>query len=337
MRVLVRPEQLAVSSQPPGPDEQLLGRGILAERSFLGTLRRLRVRLPHIPGTRQVSPALYGEEGLLMEAVLPFGEDVAGPDVWVSLRGWHILAPPQPRLLVCDLPDEGSPAPFGLVRSLLGPLSATATVLAATRDADEVEALRAALAERAASPEIEPVVRRGDPVEEILAEQAQTLYDFLILQVPKDGSAEVMEGLLRSLGTPLLAVPGDSEPFRRILICTAVGEPGKADVRVGGWLARRLGAEVTLMHVLIGRDEPAPWVKAHLDAGLATLRALEVSSRPVLRKAPTASQGILAEARERGYDLIVLGRPGRASRRPGLALQILAEAGKPVLIVPADE
>jgi sulfate/thiosulfate transport system ATP-binding protein len=337
VRVLFRPEQVILTESPPETDVRLLGRGTLVERSFLGALRRVRVRLPPIPGTRQASPALYGEEGLLVDAVVPAEEEIAGPEVWVSLRGWHILAPPRPRLLVCDLPE--SPAPFPLVRQLLDPLGATASLLAVTDDADEVEKVRTALTERAVAeglPDAEPIVRRGDAAEEIAAEQSQSLYDFLLLSLPEDGSLETVEDLLERLATPLLAVRGNPEPFRRILICTAVGEPGKADVRAGGWLARRLGSEVTLLHVLLVDAEPASWVKAHLDAGLATLRALEVRGRSALRPARTPAQGILAEAVEGGYDLIVLGRRGRPSgRRDDVTLRILKESGRSVLIVPA--
>ncbi len=349
VRVLVRPEQVALSVTPPERGERLLGQGTIVERSFLGALRRLRVRLPPIPGTRQASPAVYGEESLLVDAVLPASEDPGGPEVWVSLKGWHILAPPLPRLLACDLPEQGSPAPFQLLTSLERALDAQISLLALTEDADQVEALRTALAQRAIEqglPDAEPMVRRGDAAEEIAAEQVQSLYDFLILSVPASEPGEILGELLNALSTSLLAVQSDPTTFARILICTAVGEPGKADVRVGGWLARRLGAEVTLLHVLIdgggGGGAPAPWVKAHLDAGLATLRALEVRSRTALRPARTAVQGILEEAREGGYDLIVLGRPavsrlGGRSRRHDFVFEILSGSGKSVLIVPPDQ
>jgi sulfate/thiosulfate transport system ATP-binding protein len=343
VRVLFRPEQVILTASAPESGARLLGQGTIVERSFLGALRRVRVRLLPIPGTRQASPALYGEEGLLVDAVVPAEEEIAGPEVWVSLRAWHILAPPRPRLLVCDLPGEESPAPFPLVRQLLDPLDATACLLTVTDDADEVEKLRTALTERAVAeglPDAEPIVRRGAAAEEIAAEQSQSLYDFLLLSLPEDGSPEIVEDLLERLATPLLAVRGNPEPFRRILICTAVGEPGKADVRAGGWLARRLGSEVTLLHVLLVDAEPASWVKAHLDAGLATLRALEVRGRSALRPARTPAQGILAEAKEGGYDLIVLGRhgrpPGLRPRRDDVTLRILKESGRSVLIVPAN-
>jgi sulfate transport system ATP-binding protein len=346
VRVLVRPEQVEISAGPPERGTRLFGQGTIVERNFLGALRRVRVRMPPIPGTRQAAPAVYGEEGLLIDAVLPAEADVSGPEVWVSLRGWHILAPQQPRLLVCDLPDQGSPAPFPFVHALQGPLGAKACLLAVTADADGVEPLRASLTERAVAqglPDAEPVVRRGDPAEEVTAEQRQSLYDFVILHHPSHPSTrgESFRRLLDGLATPLLIVQGEPATFSRILICTAVGEPGKADVRVGGWLARRLGAEVTLLHVLPEGSGPAPWVKAHLDAGLATLRGLEVPGRSTLRPARAALPGILAEALEGGYDLIVLGRhaprPGERSRRSDVTLQILGGTGKSVLIVPPDE
>ena len=290
VRVLVRPEQVEISAAPPERGVRLLGQGTIVERNFLGALRRVRVRMPPIAGTRQAAPAVYGEEGLLIDAVLPAEADMGGPDVWVSLRGWHILAPPQPRLLVCDLPDQGSPAPFPLARTLQAPFNAKVSLLAVAGSADGVEPLRAALTERTVAgnlPDAEAVVRRGDPAAEIAAEQRQSLYDFTLFQFPAGGHVEVLMELLESLAAPLLVAQGEPASFRRILICTAVGEPGKADVRVGGWLARRLGAEVTLLHVLPEGAGAAPWVNAHLNAGLATLRALEVPGRSTLRPART--------------------------------------------------
>ncbi len=344
VRVLIRPEQVELSAGPPERGVRLLGQGTIAEQSFLGASRRVRVRMPAIPGARQAAPSVYGEEGLLIDAVLPAELHLDSLEVWVSLRGWHILAPPQPRLLVCDLPDEGSPAPFPLVQVLEGPLNAKVCLLGVTGDADGVEPLRAKLTGEAVAgglPDAEPMVRRGDPAGEITAELRQSLYDFTLLQFPEGGRVETLMGLLESLPAPLLVSQGKPETFRRILICTAVGEPGKADVRVGGWLARRLGAEVTLLHVLPEGATAAPWVNAHLSAGLATLRALEVPSRSAVRPARTAMQGILAEAREGQSDLIVLGRhvgrPGERSLRYDVTLQILADSEVSVLIVPPDE
>jgi sulfate transport system ATP-binding protein len=358
VRVLIRPEQVELSAEEPDPDAAsgvlTLGRGTVVEGSFLGALRRLRVRLPPIPGTRQVAPAAYGEEGLLVDVVLPAEAPPPGPEVWVGLRGWHILAPPRPRLLVCGSPNDPE-APFPpLLPRLVEALNAVPVLLTASEDEAETEALRAALQERAAAdgPGIlegaEVLARRGDPVAEIAAEQAQSVYDFVVLT---GGVGPVFDGLLDRLSTALLVLRGDWQASPRFLICTAVGEPGKADVRVGGWLARRLGAEVTLLHINVGGGggsgdtgrDPEPWVQSHLDRGVGTLRALEVKSQGKIRRARTPAEGILAEAAEGGYDLIVMGRhaprPGPLFRPKAtdITLRILAGIQTSMLIVPADD
>src|SRR5262249_57398565 len=45
------------------------------------------------------------------------------------------------------------------------------------------------------------------------------------------------------------------------------------------WIARRLGAPVTILFVHVGKGEPASWAQSHLDRGVATLKALEVQMR----------------------------------------------------------
>src|SRR5215471_5644715 len=71
VRVLLRPEHIALSSEEPSQAISL-GKGEIVEQSFAGALRRVRVRLPPLPGTRQLAPALpYGEHNLLIEAVMP--------------------------------------------------------------------------------------------------------------------------------------------------------------------------------------------------------------------------------------------------------------------------
>jgi sulfate transport system ATP-binding protein len=324
VRVLIRPEQVTLTAEPPAGESGVLGQGTIVEGSFLGALRRLRVRMPAIPGMRQAAPAPYGEEGLLVDVVLPAEAAPPGPGVWVSLRGWHILAPPQPRLLVCGPPAVPLPP---LLPHLVEALNASPilfNVLAAGEDEARIEALRPVLRERAAAaglPDAEILVRQGDPVAEIAAEQVQSLYDFVLWEAP------LPEGLLDRLRTALLVLRPGQETLARFLICTKVGEPGKADVRVGGWLARRLGAEVTLLHVMSDEREPERWVQSHLDRGVSTLRALEVKSRG-------PAEGILAEVAEGGYDLIVIGRPGP---RPAPLFRALAAAHSSILVVPAEE
>ena len=126
-----------------------------------------------------------------------------------------------------------------------------------------------------------------------------------------------------------------------MLICTAVGEPGKSDVRIGGWIAGRMGARVTLLHVSRDAAEPPRWIRAHLDQGVATLSGFDVAGAEArVRTAPSPLEGILLEAREGDYDLIVIGGHGPRSRsviaRDDVALQILNSVNRPVLVVPED-
>src|SRR5947207_806832 len=55
VQLLVRPEHVELSADPP-PDLPLVGRGSIIEQSFTGPLRRVRLRLPRLSGTRQISP-----------------------------------------------------------------------------------------------------------------------------------------------------------------------------------------------------------------------------------------------------------------------------------------
>jgi nucleotide-binding universal stress UspA family protein len=126
---------------------------------------------------------------------------------------------------------------------------------------------------------------------------------------------------------------------KKILICTAVGEPGKADVRAGGWLARRLGGTVTLLHIATEERASPPIAKAHLERGVATLRELGVSGRYTIRDADSAIEGILAELEADPHDLVVVGGPARGSRTPllrgdSITRQALRQCPCSVLVVP---
>jgi hypothetical protein len=69
---------------------------------------------------------------------------------------------------------------------------------------------------------------------------------------------------------------------------------------IESWLARRLQAPATLLYVTRAGNEPTPATRAHLDQAAATLRALDVPTEVQVRAAPSAAQGILAEAQAGG-------------------------------------
>jgi len=338
VRVLVRPEQISLVEQEPASPVPTLGRGHIVEETFAGAKRRLRVRLPALAGVRQLVPPLpFGEEAILLDVDLPAHLSAPASDPWVVLQEWHILRQPTPRLLVCDSGEGVAPA-LELVTPLLTALDGVATVLGVAPDARSQDALRETLGRRAAEAGLSAAairVRRGDPGEQIAIETTEAPYDFVIAGAGeveslkgRRGSPGLVEEVAEMSKIPLIAARGRPRKLERILICTAIGEPGKADVRAGGWLARRLGAAVTLLHVTPPGRAPQRYAQAHLERGVATLRELGVHSRFSVREADAPIDGILEEMRAEPTDLVVIGAGSRVTR------QVLRTCGCSILVVP---
>jgi sulfate/thiosulfate transport system ATP-binding protein len=359
VQLLFRPEQVLLSAKDPPQDSQLIGKAEIIEERFAGPLRRVRARLPRPAGMRQLAPLPpFGEESLLIDATLPSDSSLMGREMWVGLRGWTILDQPEPQLLVCD-PGQGPTTPLAITRLLAERMQATTKVIAVAEDPDKAETLRAKLGERVQSESLSEAglsVRFGDAAEQIAAEQAASLYEMLIMTARKKSRpsripvletramarqlGETLMKVLQYADVPVLVAKGTQTRIERILICTAAGEPGKSDVRVGGRLARRLGAAVTLLYVARGSDQVSSLTKSHLERAAATLKATDVASQVKIRNAETALAGILAEASEGDYDLIVIGAHGPPSRirfRPhDVMLQVLSASPRHVLVVPSD-
>jgi nucleotide-binding universal stress UspA family protein len=343
----VRPEQVALGEETAAGAPSF-GKATVAEQTFAGGLRRVRVRLPET-GFRQIFPVTpYGEEGILIDAVVAADREL-DPEVEVSLKRWRVLAQPKPRVLVADAglrSAEALAAAIRVGRDIGGAL----TVLGVARDSDEIESLRASLVERtaAADPDqIEIRVRAGDRGGQIATELAESFYDLYVADGGGDGEKrrgplldEPVSSAARTR-TPVLFVRGAARPLRNLLVCTAVGEPGRQAVRLGGWLAARLRARALLLHVHRGEEEPPEWIRAHLERGVRTLHALGVQGEFRVRRARTPLEGILAEAREGEHDLVVIGSHGPRLRsvlgRDDVTNQVLTASDRPVLVIPADQ
>lgn len=362
VQLLFRPEQVILSADPP--DAPSIGKGKVVEQSFAGAVRRVRLRLPHIQGTRQIAPALpFGEEGLFVDAVLSSETFLQDGELWVGLCGWTILNRAEPRLLVYDEGADSSSL-LAVAQVLAERLEASLTVLVVADGPEAAEALRLAFNKRqdeSGSLQAELRVRYGNPAEQIAAEQAESLYEMLILAAPvraKSSSQSRMARLpgleartrIRRLGEtfisvlqhadiPMLLVKGEKTDIERVLICTAAGEPGKNDVIVGGRLAQRLGALPTLLHVTRDRDDPKV-TRKHLDRAVAALRALDLEGDARVRHSATAASGILEEVKEKNHDLIVLGSYGPRSKAffdlNKVMLQVASDVDRSVLVVPTD-
>jgi len=240
-------------------------------------------------------------------------------------------------------------------------MGVSVTLLAVAEDSNDIESRRAALLARqqqAALPHAELRVRVGEPAEQIILQQNEVLYSVVMLGLRgrKPLAAPVtaarrpryagrLDGLTMTVlelsPTPVMVVRNSRPHIKRMLVCTAAGEPGKTDVRVGGRLARRLGTRVDLLHVAREGEEPGQLAQAHLERGSATLRGLDVPVDVIVHKAASPAEGILTVSRAGDYDLIVIGNHGPQSRsifgRDDIMLQVLALADRPVLVVPSEE
>jgi sulfate transport system ATP-binding protein len=225
------------------------------------------------------------------------------------------------------------------------PADAADGVAAGTRDA--LESLRGAWSGQA--PRLDSRVRSGDNTTEILLEAQEGLYEVVVIGQGGRREEEQMTGLgttarrvLMEAGVPVLVLEESRPQIDRVLICTAAGEPGKTDIRFGGRLARRTGAETTVLHVRPGESTPAGRRRAehHLEQAGAFLGSLGVRSEIKLADGPLV-ETILAEAKRGDYDLIVIGAPApRAVQRlrwRDFATSIVSGTERPVLVVPMRE
>src|SRR6185369_1990109 len=89
VQMLCRPEQVVLAAEKSDLDGPVIGRGTVLEESFVGPVRRLRLRVPRIPRLRQVAPPpVFGEEGLIVDAAVASDQPIPSGEVWVGLRGW---------------------------------------------------------------------------------------------------------------------------------------------------------------------------------------------------------------------------------------------------------
>ena len=136
--------------------------------------------------------------------------------------------------------------------------------------------------------------------------------------------------------------------LRRLLLPLDGSRPAEAALGLGAFLARRLGAELVLLHVLERRPpervhgqphlRSAPEAQAYLDRVAARLREQDLKVETHLHAEPEAdvAAAIAAHIREQAGDLVVMSTHGQGGVR-GWALGSIAQQvvrrGCPVLLV----
>jgi sulfate transport system ATP-binding protein len=360
MRILFRPE-MAVAQPDPFTHDAIhtLGTGVIQERTFTGPMQRLTVAVEALCGTRQLVPEpIYGQRLTRVEvsqaSQIAGAERLAvGQQVWLGASRFHVLHPTGLKLLVYAdrSPAGANAAAFGclLAQAAGGP----ATLLALAQNGDEATAVNQRLNQAALSwlphlPQLETRARLGGP-EEIWREAQEGDYEIVVvgheLQADAgDGEqmAAVVRHLLFNLGVSVLFAARPRLQVKRVLICTAAGEPGKRDVAVGGRVARRVGAEATVLHILRpdvdadGRER----AERHLQAAQRTLTALGVRSQTMTRPGEPLAE-MLRVAEQEACDLLVIGAPTPPAPQrlvwPEFTGQVVHGAPCPVLVVPMQE
>jgi len=130
--------------------------------------------------------------------------------------------------------------------------------------------------------------------------------------------------------------------IRRILVPLEFGRLSEAKLPFAEDHARAFNAELILLHALAPGDAGGESVttaesaaRTFLDALAARLRAEGIAAQPLLRSGNPA-EVILVEIEEQGADLVILGssrRRGLARLRGGVAEEVIARAGIPILLV----
>jgi sulfate transport system ATP-binding protein len=310
VQVLFRPEDVAVKDAAEALEWPLLGKAIVAENAFFGSIERMRLRIPDLKGVRMIDPPpVFGEEGVVVTASRSQHQArryplVPGDAAWVGLRRIHALPHPGLRLLAVAGAEAGGASAIKRAVELAARADARLTVLA-----DDA-------APRVAGVETRRLVGTLD--EAIVREAEREPVDLVVISPPRDDAPSVVSRALRASEHHVLIVREGPKPFERVLLCVAGGEQGKVDILFAGRLLRHIGAKVTVMIVVPGED-PDPVAAAvasrFVSAGEKTLSSFGVEAGTVLRRGDVGSR-IEEETLKGGYGLVVLGSPPLRSDAP---------------------
>jgi nucleotide-binding universal stress UspA family protein len=165
------------------------------------------------------------------------------------------------RLLICSDGTDPADKPTKLGGIIAGPCQFVTTLLGIAEKPEDEEPLRAALKTEAellarykVTPEI--VVRKGDPIRQILNQTVEGKHDFVIIGARHQGygrlycySQRTYE-VIRAVPAAVLVATGDCEQIKRILVCTGGKHYIEDAVQLTAEIAKCVGAAVTLLHVM---------------------------------------------------------------------------------------
>ena len=351
VQVLFRPEDVTLALPDETLDTPQLGKGEIEQSTFSGSVERLRMRLPSIPGVRPIAPPVaYGEKAVLIEATRT--QDVArsfplkpGDSVKVGVRRIHALLHPGLSFLILTDGSESSESTLALGGQIARLAHARVTILSYGSDGEAHQYRLQGMKEKLGSglAQLEVRATPAPPDVAVANEAERQHYDLVILgfnALASSGSSVLAERILRAGDHHLLLIPAEHSEPTHALVCVMSGEPGKEDVLFAGRFLRHLGVKSTLMSVIpnVGNtSELRDHTQGFLLGGIRTLEVLGVPAETVVR-AGNVRDEIMNQMKDAGHDLLVLGAPltyrrGQVSLE-GVVGQIIKElTTHPVLIV----
>ena len=348
VQALFRPEDVALEKDASALTVPVLGEGVVEQASFAGAQERLLLRLPAMPRVRTIAPAVpFGSDYFLVEASrtphtarrMPLRP---GDRAWVGVRRIHALVHPGLHFLLVtsDSAEDRAALALGAEMARLAQARVSVVVRGEKEGDALTKLLRESIEKLGSSVTIhETRAVAGDRTDVVAEEAGRLPYDLVVLGWEKNGGAEITGAALLAGAEHLLLVPAPQPVPARILVCVAVGEPGKRDVAFMGRLARHLGAEVTVMTVVDpdgdrgGREAAGRFV----EGGVRTLSRMGVPGASRVRIGEPEEE-IRAQIAEGKHDLLVLGSPlprygDRMELRGLLRRQLESGLECPVLVV----
>jgi nucleotide-binding universal stress UspA family protein len=178
----------------------------------------------------------------------------------------------------------------------------------------------------------------GDPARELIHEVESRKYDFAL--VGTAGAKGIQRAVLGSVSgkvaeyspIPVLVVKRNVE-IQKILVCTDGSRLAECAVKIGAHLAKRLGAELSVLSVAT-EEEMEDIARANVECATAIAREFGVEAKGIV-KLGKVRESIIEEGE--GYDLIMLGSRGLSKLQRLLmghvSLGVLAHAETNVFIV----
>lgn len=349
VQALFRPEDVSLALPHENLDAAELGKGEIKQIIFSGSVERLRISLPAIPGVRPIAPPpSYGDDAITIEVTRT--QDIArrfplekGNAVKVGVRRIHTLVHPGLSFLILTDGSEAAQAALDLGGQIARLAHARVTILSYGQQADVYQRNLQAVKEKLGSGLAYLDVRATtDFIETAVAREVERQpYDLIIFgsgSLSPVHRVTLAQNILRTGDHHLLLVPAPHIEPAHALVCVTGGEPGKEDVLFAGRFLRHLGAQATLLSVIqVVDDTLNERVQRFLWGGVRTLELLGVPAQATIR-AGQADAEIDLQLNEGGHDLLILGAPltqknGEVTLAGVIAQVIEKNKNHPLLIV----